>query len=119
MDVERRPAGERAIEAARHCVIEIIWLFEARPDRRAEFIRIYGPDGDWAKLFRHHPGYSETLLLGDTESPNRFLVVDRWQDRTSFEAFKLEFRADYDALDRRCEALTLKEQRLGEFNLLP
>jgi quinol monooxygenase YgiN len=99
-------------------VIEIVWLFEARPDRRSEFIRIYGPDGDWAQLFRRNPGYSETLLLADSDNPNRFLVVDRWQDRTNFEAFKREHRADYDALDRLCEALTVQEQRLGEFNLL-
>jgi heme-degrading monooxygenase HmoA len=100
-------------------VIEIVWLFEARPERRAEFIRVYGPDGAWAELFRRHPGYSETLLLADSDTPDRYLVVDRWQDRTSFEAFKREHRADYEALDLRCEALTIEEQRIGEFRVLP
>jgi heme-degrading monooxygenase HmoA len=95
--------------------IEIVWLISVRPNRVDEFVEIYGPEGEWAQLFRRAPGYIETALLTDVEEQNRFLVIDRWQDLASFENFKRHHLTEYNALDARCEALTTLEQRIGIF----
>jgi heme-degrading monooxygenase HmoA len=95
--------------------IEVVWLFSVHSDRVDEFAQIYGPEGEWAQLFRRAPGYIETLLLSDVDEPNRFLVIDRWQDLASFEEFKRAHVAEYQELDTRCEVLTTLEKRIGIF----
>ena len=97
-------------------MIQIVWVFEAQPGRLAEFERAYGVNGDWARLFRKAEGYIETVLLGDSENSDRFLVIDRWRDLASFEAFKRRHQAAYDELDHHCEGITLRETRIGMFN---
>jgi len=97
-------------------VVQIVWVFEARPDRLPEFENVYGVDGNWAKLFRTAEGYIDTALLRDLENPNRFLVIDRWHNRESFDSFKQRHAEAYDQLDRQCEELTLAELKIGIFD---
>ena len=79
----------------------------------AEFERAYGPDGDWARLFRRDPAYLGTELLRGPDG--HYLTLDRWRSRGAFEAFKARHGDDYAALDRRMEALTSHEASIGAF----
>jgi quinol monooxygenase YgiN len=97
-------------------VIHIVWIFEALPDRLADFEKAYGVNGQWVQLFRRGEGYVETDLLRDSQRPNRFLVLDKWRDLASFESFKRHYQAAYDELDRQCEELTLVETKIGAFS---
>jgi heme-degrading monooxygenase HmoA len=92
-----------------------IWEFDVLPHYLAEFLRCYGPDGDWARLFRRSEGYLGTLLLKDERQPMRYVTVDRWISRESHDAFRARFGEAYDALDRQCEAYTSGEASLGSF----
>ena len=96
-----------------------VWEFRVAPGREREFLAAYGPSGAWALLFRMAAGYVETLLLQDQSSPGRFITIDRWSSQAARDAFLAEFRADYDALDRACEALTEEESDLGSYRELP
>ena len=91
------------------------WEFEVRPGLEAEFERHYGPDGSWARLFRQAPGYVETLLLRDRAQPNRYVTIDRWRSAAEHQRFKVDFAAQYQALDAQCERLTHSERALGEW----
>lgn len=93
-----------------------VWKFEVADDSIAEFERHYGPEGSWAQLFRRAPGYINTLLLKDRANQGRYLTVDRWQSESAFAHFCDTFAAEYEALDRNCEGLTLAEDLLGEFS---
>jgi heme-degrading monooxygenase HmoA len=79
------------------------------------FERIYGPDGEWAALFRRSAGYVETLLLKDHAQANRYLTIDRWKSAEDYRRFRSRFGPEYDALDQRCERLTIQEQSLGAY----
>jgi heme-degrading monooxygenase HmoA len=96
-------------------MIVLLWEFRVQPGREAEFEAAYGPEGDWARLFRRSPAYHGTELLRDAEAPERYLTLDRWDDARAFEAFKAEHGADYDVLDRACEPLCVREQLVGRF----
>ena len=61
-------------------------------------------------------GYVETRLLRDTARPMLYLTIDRWLSRTAHEAFARAAGPAYAALDRRGEALTVHERRLGAFD---
>jgi heme-degrading monooxygenase HmoA len=93
----------------------ILWEFEVRAGSEAAFEAAYGPDGDWARLFGRAPGYLGTELLRAGE-PRRYLTIDRWETRDAFEKFRDAHRDDYEALDRRCEALTVRETPIGKFD---
>ena len=95
---------------------EIFWEYEVRPEQVAAFERLYGADGEWARLFRRADGYVETLLFRDTDRPTRYLTVDRWQSRAAFDAFVDAAGSAYAALDRQGDALTVHERHLCAFD---
>lgn len=96
-------------------VIEIVWEFVAHRGSQEEFVRVYGEQGAWARLFASSPHYLGTTLARDLTNDRRFLVIDRWRAATDFEAWRAEQQAAYSALDRACEALCERETRLGVF----
>ncbi|HYU24743.1 MAG TPA: hypothetical protein VEO74_06040 [Thermoanaerobaculia bacterium] len=92
----------------------IVWRFVVKD--RAEFERHYGPEGTWAAFFRRDPGFVRTeLLRGEGES----LTIDYWSSKEAFLAFRARNLAEYEAIDRRFEALTEREERVGDFVTVP
>jgi heme-degrading monooxygenase HmoA len=96
-------------------MIAIVWEFVASQDSISDFRRVYGPNGDWAVLFRRFPGYEGTTLLQDEARPTRFLTVDRWTDAAAFRRMKEESQPEYARLDEECRTLTSSERELGVF----
>ena len=96
--------------------VAYLWTFEVAPGRTGDFERVYGPDGEWARLFARSAGYLGTELLKDSLRAGRYLTIDRWTSGSAFEAFKEEWKAEYAALDQTCEVLTVSETPLGAFN---
>src|SRR5205807_6152035 len=92
-------------------------MFEAKAGAEEDFVRAYGPDGDWAQLFRRSGGESflDSQLARDIELARRFVTIDRWESRAAFDAFKASAKADYDALDARCRQLTRSVRLIGQF----
>jgi heme-degrading monooxygenase HmoA len=97
--------------------IVIIWQFDINPVSREVFERAYGPNGDWAQLFRRSPDYLDTQLLHDTANSDRYITLDRWRSADALAAFKAANLTDYEALDRRFEALTFSETHMGTFRV--
>jgi len=93
----------------------ILWQFDIAEDHIQGFEAAYGPDGLWAALFRRSSEYLGTELLRDAYVPGRYVTVDRWRGEDAFRAFRAQHDADYEALDRACDALTETETRIGAF----
>ena len=96
-------------------MVHIIWIFRARPERRADFLAHYNAEGAWAQLFARARGYIRTTLQQDAADADRFLCIDAWNDLDAFMQFKREHADAYAALDRQCEQLTLEEKHIGVF----
>ncbi len=96
----------------------IVWEYMARKDRVEEFVELYRPDGDWVELFRRSPGFVSTTLMRDVRHPHRFVIADRWNSEESYEAFKRDFAADYQALGARGERLHRAEHLIGRFDFV-
>ena len=43
----------------------VVWRFEIAEEKVAAFESAYGPEGNWAQLFRKSPEYLGTELLRD------------------------------------------------------
>lgn len=96
----------------------LLWEFLVRAECKAEFEAIYGPQGEWARLFRHSHGYQHTILLHDSNAGSRYITLDFWTSREAYDQFQREHQAEYQALDERCADLTAKEAMLGEFEVV-
>jgi len=92
-----------------------LWEFEVKPGCRKRFLKVYGPEGDWATLFRQDANYQETRLLHDPEHPAIFLTLDFWTSRQAYETFISAHAADYEKLDAAGEELVLRERKVGWF----
>ena len=93
-----------------------MWIFHIKPAKRRMFQRIYGPGGDWTRLFAKDQNYMGTELLRHSTKTRCYLTVDRWASRAAYYNFKKQYRKELVALDKRCEALTVREIKIGEFS---
>lgn len=94
-----------------------VWQYTIRAERRSEFLAAYGSGGDWALLFGRDVQYAGTHLLQDSVATERYLTIDYWASRAARDAFRLEFEEELEALDRKCEAYTIAETFIGDFDL--
>ena len=95
----------------------IVWEFAVSDEHREAFEKAYGPEGDWAILFRTAPGYRGTELLRDEHVTGRYLTIDRWDTAEDFAPFKERSSETYEAIDRKFESLTYHEIKLGTFEV--
>jgi heme-degrading monooxygenase HmoA len=96
----------------------IIWEYIVAEDREAEFLKIYGANGDWAQLFGQGMGYLGTELYRDPTQPRRYITIDRWNSSSDFDSFQENYRLAYEAMDERCKSLTEQEARIGTGDLI-
>lgn len=93
----------------------VIWEFVVQPGKEKLFEQIYGPDGDWARLFRQGIGFCATELSRDPDEPRRYVTLDFWESQADYDTFKSKHETEYRAIDRKCESLTEKEREVGKF----
>ena len=96
----------------------VVWEFQVKADRVAEFERHYAGDGTWAHLFREDPAYQRTTLLRDPKAQHRYLTVDVWHDERSYQAFQDKSRERYRELDAEFAAFTESEELIGHFEVV-
>jgi quinol monooxygenase YgiN len=94
-----------------------LWEYVVRDDRVDEFRLIYGSRGKWAELFSQSYGYVRTELHRDINNPSRFLTIDYWASKEARDRFQEQFASEFTALDETCEALTVEERFVGDFEL--
>jgi heme-degrading monooxygenase HmoA len=95
----------------------VVWQFEVAEEKISAFEAAYGPDGTWAQLFRNSPDYKGTELLRDAFDSGKYLTIDRWTSEQAFRTFRKQHDAEYEALDRACDALTSRETRIGAYTV--
>ena len=111
MSPNTTPQVEEARRSRDGCVA--LYRYRVPPERTAAFEAAYGPDGDWARLYREAPGYLGTELWRDPAAPGAYLLADRWASAADRDAGIGLLGERYRALDRRCADLHEQEELLG------
>ena len=93
----------------------MIWEYQVRAERLAEFEEFYSATGAWAKLFQNSKGYFGTELLVDESQPHRYLTIDRWSSSQDYAAFLSAWKDQYANLDAQSESLTQHETLIGRW----
>jgi len=99
-----------------NCHFTAVWEFHVRIEKRRAFEKVYGPAGDWARLFRLDEGYLGTELVRDHRNRGRYFTFDFWISRQAYQRFKKQHVAAYKSLDKKCNLLTESETLIGEFS---
>ena len=94
-----------------------VWQFRVPSEKADEFRAFYGPDGDWARLFRREAGFLDTELLHSATHPNIYLTIDRWASVEAWAAFLRGWGDEYAALDHRSKSLIVSEGEIGNFQV--
>ena len=97
----------------------VMWEFQVKVGCETEFVTAYGPEGEWARLFRRSPEFLGVELLGSVGNAGRFFTLDHWSSSAAMDAFLNANATAYDVLDRRFSGLTLWERRIGGFPCEP
>lgn len=92
----------------------IMFEYRVPPERRAEFEQAYGGEGPWARFFGQDDAYRGTELMAFTADEGRYLVVDRWDSKEHYRAFRELHRAEYEQRSAQLEPLYASEHVIGE-----
>ncbi len=93
----------------------IVWNYRAKVGSESEFETHYCSTGTWVQFFRRGDGFLGTELLCDADVVGNFATIDRWASREKFEAFRSANIEEYRAIDALCDALTVSEVHVGNF----
>jgi heme-degrading monooxygenase HmoA len=94
------------------------WEYQVPESSIGRFESLYGPEGEWVRLFRRAPGYIGTELLRDRDQRGRYVSVDHWASESAYQAFRATLASEYAAIDAGGEGLTDHEQELGRFAVI-
>ena len=109
------PTTEIALPTVLESTYIVVWEFQVKAECEPEFVTAYGPDGEWARLFRRSPEFLGVELLGSVGNAGRFFTLDHWCSATAMDAFMSANATAYDVLDRRFNGFTVWERRIGGF----
>jgi quinol monooxygenase YgiN len=99
-------------------MIAILWQFEVKHGREAEFEELYGADGEWTAMNRHARSYLGSSFLRDQNDASRYVVIEYWSEMLVYEEHRV-FRSEaIAALEERSRALVNSVEPLGVFSAL-
>jgi quinol monooxygenase YgiN len=109
------------IDAARFTIfsmIAIMWQFDVKDERRAEFEELYGVDGEWATMNRQTRSYLGSSFLRDQNRSSRYVVVEYWSEMVVYEQHRA-YRSDViEALEARLAEIVKSIEPVGVFTAL-
>ena len=94
----------------------VIHEFEVIPEHQESFESMYGPEGDWVRLFANSEHFLGTELLKRTDKACSYLTIDKWDSKFYYDLFLNENRKEYSGLDHLGSKLTSDERKMGVFN---
>jgi hypothetical protein len=109
------PTTEIALPTVLESTYIVVWEFQVKAECEAEFVTAYGPDGEWARLFRRSAEFLGVELLGSVGNAGRFFTLDHWCSAAAMDVFMSANATAYDVLDRRFSGFMVWERRIGGF----
>ena len=92
----------------------VIWQFEVTEENQRGFEAAYGPEGEWAQLFRSSP-----ITVGPnccaTPMFRTYVTIDRWASEDAFRAFRKEHDAGLREDGPSLRRAHRQETRIGAY----
>ena len=99
-------------------MIAIMWQFDVKPGREAEFEQLYDVDGEWTAVNRAARSFLGNSLLRDQNRSSRYILIEYWSEMLVYEQHRV-FRSDVIAsLEESRRALVDVIEPLGIYSAL-
>jgi heme-degrading monooxygenase HmoA len=99
-------------------MIAVVWQFDVKKGREADFERFYGADGEWTAVNRHSRSYLGTSFLRDQNRDARYLVVEYWSEMIVYEQHRSFIGDEMARLEALRSELVGHVEPLGIFTAL-
>jgi quinol monooxygenase YgiN len=99
-------------------MIAIMWQFDVKNGREAEFEQLYGVDGDWTALNRQTRSYLGSSFLHDQNVSSRYIVIEYWSEMVVYEHHRASRVAAIEAFESSRTLLVDSIEPLGIFTAL-
>lgn len=99
-------------------MIALVWQFDVKAGREAEFERFFGADGPWHGLGRRSRSFLGSSFLHDAVLPTRYLVVEYWSEMVVYEKHQEDFSDEIRELEQERDRLLAAAVPLGIFTAL-
>jgi quinol monooxygenase YgiN len=99
-------------------MVAIVWQFEVKAGKTAEFEQFFGVDGDWTAASRHSRSYLGSSFLRDQNSSTRYLLVEYWSEMLVYEQHRTYRQDTMIHLEERRDELVAAVEPLGVFTAL-
>ena len=103
---------------ASESMIAIMWQFDVKPGREADFELLYGVDGEWTAINRKSRSYLGSSFLRDQNRPSRYIVIEYWSEMLVYEQHHKYRTNPANALETQRSALIEAVEPLGVFTAL-
>ena len=99
-------------------MIAVMWQFDVKKGREAEFEKLFGADGDWTALNRQTRSYHGSSFLQDQNRPSRYLLIEYWSEMIVYEQHRTSRSAVMEAIETRRAELVETLEPLGIYTAL-
>ena len=99
-------------------MIAIMWQFDVKKGREAEFEQLYGVKGEWTALNRKTRSYLGTSFLRDQARASRYIIIEYWSEMLVYEEHRASRTAAIVSLEERSATLVDAVEPLGIFTAL-
>ena len=99
-------------------MIAIMWQFDVKAGREAEFEQLYGVDGEWTTINRKSRSYLGSSFLRDQNRPLRYIVIEYWSEMLVYEQHHKYRSSPVTAFEADRAALVEAVEPLGVFTAL-
>ena len=99
-------------------MIAIMWQFDVKNGREAEFEQLYGAAGEWTAMNRQTRSYLGSSFLHDQNRSSRYVVIEYWSEMIVYEQHRDSRTAAIAALEKRSTTLVDSVEPLGIFTAL-
>lgn len=99
-------------------MIAVVFQFEVKPGREADFERLHGADGEWTSLSRQSRSFIGSSFLREFASPPRYLLIEYWSEMVVYERHLKDVSAELDPLRARREDMVASTHPFGIYQAL-
>ena len=99
-------------------MIAIMWQFDVKAGREADFELLYGVDGEWTAINRKSRSYLGSSFLRNQNQPSRYIVIEYWSEMLVYEQHHKYRSSPAHAFEAQRSELVQAVEPMGVFTAL-
>jgi hypothetical protein len=99
-------------------VIAVVFQFDVKAGREADFERLHGADGEWTAMSRQSRSFIGSSFLREFASSPRYVLVEYWSEMVVYERHLKDLSAGIEVLEEKRADMVQSTHSLGIYQAL-